>query len=173
MLRTATVGAPRWPRCPQRRTPPTRQPPRGRSSLTSLALQAPCRRSSNSPKRSRRPAVERSPSRSTSARPRRFVRHSNAPETRLGEVDVLLYNAAMRPFGRLMETKPSTFENTWRVNAFGAFLCSQEVVPAMLAKRTGRDPLHRCYGRNAAIRDVGGVRPGEVRHARLGAGDGA
>src|SRR6266702_2301388 len=33
----------------------------------------------------------------------------------LGEVDVLLYNAAMRPFGRLMETKPSTFETTGRV----------------------------------------------------------
>jgi NAD(P)-dependent dehydrogenase (short-subunit alcohol dehydrogenase family) len=55
----------------------------------------------------------------------------------LGDVDVLLYNAAMRPFGRLMETKPSTFETTWRVNAFGAFLCSQEVVPAMLTKRRG------------------------------------
>ena len=55
----------------------------------------------------------------------------------LGEVDVLLYNAAMRPFGRLMETKPSTFETTWRVNAFGAFLCSQQVVPAMLSKGHG------------------------------------
>jgi NADP-dependent 3-hydroxy acid dehydrogenase YdfG len=55
----------------------------------------------------------------------------------LGDVDVLLYNAAMRPFGRLMETKPSTFENTWRVNAFGAFLCAQAVVPGMLAKGKG------------------------------------
>ena len=55
----------------------------------------------------------------------------------LGEIDVLLYNAAMRPFGRLMETKPTTFETTWRVNAFGAFLCSQEVVPAMLTKGHG------------------------------------
>src|SRR6266403_3093588 len=55
----------------------------------------------------------------------------------LGEVDVLLYNAAMRPFGRLMETKPSTFENTWRVNAFGAFLAAQKVVPAMVAKGGG------------------------------------
>jgi NADP-dependent 3-hydroxy acid dehydrogenase YdfG len=55
----------------------------------------------------------------------------------LGEVDVLLYNAAMRPFGRLMETKPSTFENTWRVSTFGAFLAAQEVVPAMLAKKRG------------------------------------
>jgi NAD(P)-dependent dehydrogenase (short-subunit alcohol dehydrogenase family) len=50
---------------------------------------------------------------------------------------VLLYNAAMCPFGRLLETKPSTFENTWRVNAFGAFPCSQEVAPAMVAKGRG------------------------------------
>jgi NAD(P)-dependent dehydrogenase (short-subunit alcohol dehydrogenase family) len=55
----------------------------------------------------------------------------------LGPIDVLLYNAAMRPFGRLMETKPSTFENTWRLNAFGAFLCSQQVVPAMLGTGGG------------------------------------
>ena len=55
----------------------------------------------------------------------------------LGETDVLLYNAAMRPFGKLMETKPSTFENTWRVCAFGAFLAAQQVVPAMLQKRSG------------------------------------
>ncbi|HZO81245.1 MAG TPA: SDR family NAD(P)-dependent oxidoreductase [Candidatus Binataceae bacterium] len=55
----------------------------------------------------------------------------------LGDPEVLLYNAAMRPFGRLMETKPSTFENTWRVNALGAFLCAQAVVPAMLARGRG------------------------------------
>ena len=55
----------------------------------------------------------------------------------IGETDVLLYNAAMRPFGRLMETKPSTFENTWRVSAFGAFLCAQAVVPEMLARKSG------------------------------------
>lgn len=55
----------------------------------------------------------------------------------LGDVDALLYNAAMRPFGKLMDTKPSTFENTWRVNAFGAFLAAQEVVPAMLKRGGG------------------------------------
>ncbi len=55
----------------------------------------------------------------------------------LGDVDALLYNAAMRPFGKLMETKASTFENTWRVNAFGAFLAAQEVVPAMLKRGSG------------------------------------
>jgi NAD(P)-dependent dehydrogenase (short-subunit alcohol dehydrogenase family) len=55
----------------------------------------------------------------------------------LGDTDVLLYNAAMRPFGVLMETKPSTFENTWRVGAFGAFLAAQQVVPAMLQRQRG------------------------------------
>jgi len=55
----------------------------------------------------------------------------------LGAPDVLLYNAGMRPVGRLMETKPSTFEKTWRVSAFAAFLCCQQVVPAMLSKGHG------------------------------------
>ena len=60
-----------------------------------------------------------------------------AIRAQLGDPDALLYNAAMRPFGRLMETKPSTFENTWRVNAMGAFLCAQQVVPAMLKAGRG------------------------------------
>lgn len=55
----------------------------------------------------------------------------------LGDPETLIYNAAMRPFGRLMETRPSTFENAWRVNAFGAFLCAQQAVPAMLAAGRG------------------------------------
>ena len=55
----------------------------------------------------------------------------------LGAPEVLLYNAAMRPFGRLLETKPSTFENTWRVSVFGAFLCAQHLVPDMLTKGKG------------------------------------
>jgi NAD(P)-dependent dehydrogenase (short-subunit alcohol dehydrogenase family) len=55
----------------------------------------------------------------------------------LGDTDILLYNAAMRPFGTLMETRPSTFENTWRVSTFGAFLVAQQVVPAMLQKQRG------------------------------------
>jgi len=36
-----------------------------------------------------------------------------------------------------METKPGTLENTWRVGAFRAFLCSQAVVPGMLARKAG------------------------------------
>jgi NAD(P)-dependent dehydrogenase (short-subunit alcohol dehydrogenase family) len=57
--------------------------------------------------------------------------------TELAAPEVMIYNAAMRPFGRLMETPPSTFETTWRVTAFGAFLCSQQVVPDMLKAGRG------------------------------------
>jgi NAD(P)-dependent dehydrogenase (short-subunit alcohol dehydrogenase family) len=55
----------------------------------------------------------------------------------LGDTDVLLYNTAMRPFGTLMDTEPSTFESTWRSVTFGAFLTAQQVVPAMLQKKQG------------------------------------
>jgi NAD(P)-dependent dehydrogenase (short-subunit alcohol dehydrogenase family) len=55
----------------------------------------------------------------------------------LGDTEVLLYNAAMRPHGTLMETKASTFENTWRVGAFGAFLAAQQVVPKMFENGRG------------------------------------
>lgn len=55
----------------------------------------------------------------------------------LGAPEALLYNAAMRPFGRLMETQPRVFEKTWRITTFGAFLCAQQVVPDMLARGKG------------------------------------
>ena len=51
--------------------------------------------------------------------------------------DLLIYNAAMRPFGTLLETKPSVFERAWRLNAFAAFLFAQSVVPAMLERGEG------------------------------------
>src|SRR5258708_9385294 len=55
----------------------------------------------------------------------------------LGDVDALLYNAAMRPFGKLMDTKPSTFENTCRVTTFGAFIAAQAVLPPLLKRCAG------------------------------------
>ncbi len=55
----------------------------------------------------------------------------------LGTPEVLLVQCRDAPFGRLMETKPSTFENTWRVATFAAFLASQEVVPDMIKSGKG------------------------------------
>ncbi len=55
----------------------------------------------------------------------------------LGPIKVLIYNGGRRPFGRLMETTPEVFEQTWRLHTLGAFLWAREVVPAMLARGGG------------------------------------
>ena len=56
----------------------------------------------------------------------------------LGEVDVLLYNAGSGVFGDVVSiTTPDQFEQAWRVNAYGALLCSQRVISSMKAKGRG------------------------------------
>ena len=55
----------------------------------------------------------------------------------LGPVEVAIYNGGRRPMGRLMETTPQVFEETWRLHAFGAFLWARQVVPDMLARGRG------------------------------------
>lgn len=55
----------------------------------------------------------------------------------LGPVEVLIYNGGRRPMGRLMETTPQVFEDTWRLHTFGAFLWARQVVPDMLAQGSG------------------------------------
>jgi len=55
----------------------------------------------------------------------------------LGQVEILIYNGGRRPIGRLMETTPEVFEQTWRLHTFGAFLWAQQVVPEMIARGSG------------------------------------
>ena len=55
----------------------------------------------------------------------------------LGEVDALLYNAGSGVFADVESITPEQFEQSWRVNALGALLCSQQVVPAMKANGRG------------------------------------
>ena len=55
----------------------------------------------------------------------------------LGPVEVLIYNGGRRPMGRLMETTPQVFEETWRLHTLGAFLWARQVVPDMLARGSG------------------------------------
>src|SRR5258706_10264671 len=55
----------------------------------------------------------------------------------LGPIDILIYNGGRRPMGRLMETTPEVFEQTWRLHTLGAFLWSRQVVPEMLARGSG------------------------------------
>jgi len=55
----------------------------------------------------------------------------------LGEVDVLVYNAGSGVFADVSSITPEQFEATWRVNAYGALLCAQQVIPAMKSAARG------------------------------------
>jgi len=55
----------------------------------------------------------------------------------LGPVEILIYNGGRRPMGRLMDTTPQVFEETWRLHTFGAFLWARRVVPEMLSRGAG------------------------------------
>jgi NAD(P)-dependent dehydrogenase (short-subunit alcohol dehydrogenase family) len=57
----------------------------------------------------------------------------------LGEVEVLVYNAGSGVWGTVEEITPEAFESAWRVNALGALVAAQHVIPAM--KRKGRGTL--------------------------------
>jgi NAD(P)-dependent dehydrogenase (short-subunit alcohol dehydrogenase family) len=55
----------------------------------------------------------------------------------LGVVRVLLFNAGSGVFKSVEEITPQDFENSWRVNAYAALLCSQAVIPSMKARGDG------------------------------------
>lgn len=55
----------------------------------------------------------------------------------LGEVDVLVYNAGTGVWGTVEELTAADFESSWRTNALGAFLSSQQVIPAMKKAKRG------------------------------------
>jgi NAD(P)-dependent dehydrogenase (short-subunit alcohol dehydrogenase family) len=56
---------------------------------------------------------------------------------RLGPPEVLLYNAGSGTWGTVTDITPEQYENTWRVNAYGAFLSAKAVVPDMIARGRG------------------------------------
>jgi NAD(P)-dependent dehydrogenase (short-subunit alcohol dehydrogenase family) len=60
-----------------------------------------------------------------------------AIQSDLGAVSVLLFNAGSGVFKSVEEITPAEFEASWRVNAYGALLCSQAVLPGMKARGAG------------------------------------
>jgi len=53
-------------------------------------------------------------------------------ESTLGPPRVLVYNAGHLIRGGLLDTSPEAFADSWRISAFGAFLCARRAVPGML-----------------------------------------
>lgn len=55
----------------------------------------------------------------------------------LGSVDVLVNHAGNAAWKTFTDLTPDEFEQSWRVCAFGSFLCSQNALPDMLARGSG------------------------------------
>ncbi|MBX5481127.1 MAG: SDR family NAD(P)-dependent oxidoreductase [Myxococcaceae bacterium] len=55
----------------------------------------------------------------------------------LGDAEVMVYNAGSGVWGTVEEVTPADFEASWRVNALGALVASQQVIPAMKRKGHG------------------------------------
>jgi NAD(P)-dependent dehydrogenase (short-subunit alcohol dehydrogenase family) len=56
---------------------------------------------------------------------------------RLGPPEVLIYNAGSGAFGTIADITPEQFEASWRVNAFGAFVCAAQCAPEMISRGRG------------------------------------
>jgi len=56
----------------------------------------------------------------------------------LGEVDVLIYNAGSGSWQTVEDITPEDFEHSWRVNALGALVSSQQVIPDMKERGSGQ-----------------------------------
>ncbi|MEM1907691.1 MAG: glucose 1-dehydrogenase [Thermosphaera sp.] len=58
-------------------------------------------------------------------------------ERRFGPIDILVNNAGIYSQGNVLETSEEMWNRILQVNITGVFLCSQAVLPSMVARRTG------------------------------------
>jgi NAD(P)-dependent dehydrogenase (short-subunit alcohol dehydrogenase family) len=61
----------------------------------------------------------------------------DAVRAKLGAPEVLLYNAGSGTWGTIAEITPQQYEDSWRANAYGAFLCARQAASGMLANKRG------------------------------------
>lgn len=54
-----------------------------------------------------------------------------------GAVDILVNNAGIFKMANFIETSPADFIDTWQINVFAPFICTQAVLPIMLAQKSG------------------------------------
>ena len=57
--------------------------------------------------------------------------------SKLGAPEVLLYNDGSGKWGTITEITPEQYEDSWRVNAYGAFLCAKQAVTDMIKNKRG------------------------------------
>jgi len=66
-----------------------------------------------------------------------IARAFDTVRSKLGAPEILLYNAGSGNWGTITEITPQQYEDAWRSNAYGAFLCAKQAVSDMIAKRRG------------------------------------
>jgi NAD(P)-dependent dehydrogenase (short-subunit alcohol dehydrogenase family) len=66
-----------------------------------------------------------------------IARAFDTVRAKLGAPEILLYNAGSGNWGTITEITPAQYEESWRTNAYGAFLCAKQAVSDMIAKRRG------------------------------------
>ncbi|MDP2920033.1 MAG: SDR family oxidoreductase [Dehalococcoidia bacterium] len=54
-----------------------------------------------------------------------------------GNIDILVNNAGVLHGASFLQTEVADFENLWRVNVLGPFLCTQAVLPHMMQRKNG------------------------------------
>jgi len=54
-----------------------------------------------------------------------------------GAIDILVNNAGVLHGATFLETEISDFDNIWRVNVLGVFLCTRAVLPIMIQRKRG------------------------------------
>jgi NAD(P)-dependent dehydrogenase (short-subunit alcohol dehydrogenase family) len=82
----------------------------------------------------------------------------------IGHVDILVNNAGIAPFAPFLETTTETLDTVMGVNFYGAWNCSQAVLPAMVDRK---------YGRIINISSVTGPRTGDPGLSAYAASKGA
>lgn len=55
----------------------------------------------------------------------------------LSAPSVLVYNAGIFKINSILELTPEQFDYCWKVNCFGAFVAAQQVLPAMVERKSG------------------------------------
>jgi NAD(P)-dependent dehydrogenase (short-subunit alcohol dehydrogenase family) len=73
---------------------------------------------------------------------------------KFGKVDILIAHASDSLGEGLLKTAPDEFERSWRVAAFGAFLCAREAAPDMLKRGAGAIIF---TGATSSVRGRGGA----------------
>ena len=93
-----------------------------------------------------------------------------------GRVDILVNNAGLTRDGLALRMKPDDWDAVLQTNLSGAFLCIQQVLPAMMRERWGTDREYLVGGGRVGQRGPGelcGVESGPDRADEIaGAGDG-